>query len=1201
MNKFIHIHKVFCRENKPRQSLLDIHTLKQIVILKLTVILTLFFSLSVSASHSQSISINAKQISLEQALQEIKKQSGYAYLVDSKYLVNALPVTVEFTNFNVEEAMIAILADQPFTYSIKEDRIILKPKAVLERRAIQKFSVKGKVIAGLRNLPLEGASLKLLSSGKTYITNRNGEFTIEDVIEGEELVVSFVGYETTRLILTKDKPILSIVLKENANALNEVLVSTGYQKIKKELLTGAYASVNSEQLEQRTITSGNFLESLEGQLAGLVYNNRNPNTPADEQLTIRGVATFNGVKQPLIVIDGFPTDISLSAINPDIIASVTILKDAAASTIYGARAANGVIVIETKKGSIGAPQVSFTTSYSMMNGPDFNDLNLVNSADYIAIKRAKAELSTASRPTAVSIQFDPVTSIVYDLRENKITEAEANQKFSDLAAYNNLDEYTNLFYRTSLIQNHQLSLSGGNEGNNYRLGINYVKNKFNETHRNDDKITVNLKDIYAISDRFTLEFSGIYSHRNGSRKGDMPGFSTLLPYMRITDGNGNGLPNYGSLWVNDEMNALAISKGLFDIRTNPYNDFINKDVTETERSLRGQAVLNAKIIKGLDFDIGGAYDYNDREVDELFDEQQFTIRDLLNRSASLDAISGTALFKTVPRGDLLKKQSNKLNGYTFRSQLNANYTFGKDDKHEFYGILGAEVRKIETDGFLTSYFGYDPQTLISQPINMQILASSASVSGFPEFNFTRAFANQSTYYGQTNSDKRFRSFYSQATYIYNKKYILTGSARIDQSNLFGTDPESRNKPQWSAGLSWLVDKETFMEGTKDWLTHLKLRGAYGLTGNVPTSNGGKFVILGIYSMANVVPATVYHAIKSPENQSITWENTQNLNLGIDFGLLNNRVSGSLDVYSKKSDYVLGTTQADPSYGWISFSANTAKIDNKGMELSLNIQTLRQEDLSWNISLTGSFNKNEIKKVYNADPLAYKNTNLITASSPIEGYALNTLLSYDYTGLNEHGIPMMRTKSGEIKTLNSNDGIFLEDLINSGTATPKYVSGMGHSFRYKNFELYGMFMYYGGHVARVSHPIADVTYPLNGAAEYWRKPGDELHTDIPVLQLPFSDPNYGYLSYGKGIYRYSQASIRKADQINLRDIVFTYHIPSDFTKKISLSETAFRFQVQNAWRYTFSGNDVDMDAINPMVGTRGLNTKPSFIFSFTTNF
>lgn len=1178
-------------------------TRKIIMRIKITSFLLFLTIVHVCAKGFSQISVNEHNVPLEKVFSIIEKQSPYLFFYKEAE-IKPISISVKLKNASIEEILEACLKNLPFKYHIVSNTISVSAK---ERSVLTKLAsffaasadIKGKVTDS-SGQPLVGASIKVKGKAKHYKTNNKGEFFIDDVGVGATLIVTYVGYQASEITVDKENNGLTIVLIPVSKDLEEVMVSTGYQVIEKEQLTGAVSLITSDQMERRSIPSGNFLESLEGRLSGLAYN-RNPNTPTSEQLTIRGVATFDGVKSPLIVIDGFPTDINLNSINPNTISSVMVLKDAAASSIYGARAANGVIVIETKNGKQGKARINFNSLVSIQNEPDLNDLNLVASEEYISVKRAKSEVSTESRPGVNSIQFDPITALVYDKREGKITEGVLNQKLLEFGKYHNIDEYNKLFYRPSLTQNYDLSLSGGSESNNYRVGLNYIKNKGRIQYAGNDRVILNLKDNYTISNRFKLELGGIYAHENIEARGMLPDYNILLPYMRIADENGYGLPNYNSLRATDTKNNEAIALGLFDRRNNPYQDFLTEKNTSNVNSFRGQMRLNTKIVSGLNLDVGGAYEYTDNLSDILYNAQNFVVRDLLNKSAQKNPATGVALYTDIPSGDILKKNNTRLNSYTFRSQLNGNIKFGNNDKHHVYGILGAEIRKVETNGYLSSFFGYNGQTLRSGPVNLQDILTGSNAVGFPEFEFGRPSISATTYFNQSNSDKRFKSYYSQLTYILSDKYFATGSVRLDQSNLFGTDPKNRNKPQWSAGLSWIVSKEGFMQGMQNWLDDLKLRGAYGLTGNVPQSNSGRFVILSTSNRIDVTPASPYNAISSPENQSIRWENTKNLNLGIDFAILKNRVSGSLEYYNKNTSYLLASTPADPTSGWSSYRANTANISNNGIEVALNVRNLQNRNFGWTSTLNASLNTNKIVKVYNADPFAYKNTNLINSSAPIAGYALNTLLSYDYAGLNENGIPTMITRDGSVKTLASNDFIFLEDLINSGTTTPKYVAGLANSFRYKDLELFMMFMFYGGHVTRVKPPNPNSAFPLKGSSAYWKGKGDELNTDIISLKPPFSNPNYSQHSFGTSIYEYASQYIRKADQLILRDIVLSYHLPSGFGEKIKLSDTQLRVQVQNPWRYSFSGNNIDMEAIEPTKGMRGLTEQPSFIFSLITQF
>jgi TonB-linked SusC/RagA family outer membrane protein len=1178
---------------------------KILLIMRLTTLILITAIMQVNASSfAQKITLSEKNMPLSEILEEIRTQTGYDFLFKTVSLNQARKVSIRVKNAELKDVLDRLLAPQHLEYVIDNKSVIISKRTpgVFDRFSafFLAIDVRGRVADG-NGSPLAGASVKVEGSPQTYSTNSKGLFSISNVQENAVLTISYIGYKTTTVRLSKAVMPLVITLQEDLNELDQVAVYTGYQQIKAEQLTGAVSTITSKELEKRTIISGNFLESLEGRLAGLVYNNRNPNTPADERLSIRGVSTFDGVKSPLIVIDGFPTDIDINSINPNNIASVNILRDAAASTIYGARAANGVIVIETKKGAKGKPAISLRSAVSFQEGPDFGDLKLVRSEEYIAIKKDRVTNITASRPAVTGTQQDPVTSIVYDQREGLITEAEANQKLAELGQYHNLNSYNDLFYRTSLTQNYELAISGGGESNTYRMGVNFIGNNTRERNNNNDRIVFNLRDNLKISDRFNLDMSGIYSHQKNSSKGAIPAYTSLLPYKPIVDENGNGLPNYNNLRATDLNNSQAMAFGLYDRRANPYGDYLTDDNQGNINTLRAQLRLNTKIVKGLDFDLGGAYETSDERNDNLLDNQSFVVRDLLNRTALKDPSTGNALYTDVPQGDVLKKSSSRLNSYMFRAQLNANYKLGSSQQHEIFGILGTEVRKIETNSYLTSFFGYDDQTLLASPVNFQTLSARTNVSGFPQFSYGIASFNLDNYFNQRNSDRRFRSYYSQATYIYNKKYILSGSVRLDQSNLFGTDPKNRDKPQWSAGASWLIDQESFMEPAKNWISSLKLRAAYGLTGNVPTSQSGRFVLLTTSKRGNLTPASTTNSISSPENQSIRWENTKNLNLGLDFGMFNNRLTGTLDYYNKNTTYVLGSTPADPTTGWSTYLANTANIDNNGVELGLSFKNIQTSRFSWSTGLTGSFNENKIIKVYNGNPSGYRTNYIINSTTPNEGFALNSLVSYNYAGLNADGIPTMITRDGTVQTIASSNSIILTDLINSGTITPKFVSGLSNTLRYKDFELFAMFMFYGGHVARVAPANAEADYPISGSSNYWKQAGDETKTNIPALQPKFSSPNYSAHSFGKSVYTKAEDFVVKADQLRLRDVALTYHLPVNFLSRIKLADTQLRFQVQNAWRYTFSGNDIDMEAIDPVTGNRGLHTKPSFIFSFITQF
>jgi hypothetical protein len=383
--------------------------------------------------------------------------------------------------------------------------------------------------------------------------------------------------------------------------------------------------------------------------------------------------------------------------------------------------------------------------------------------------------------------------------------------------------------------------------------------------------------------------------------------------------------------------------------------------------------------------------------------------------------------------------------------------------------------------------------------------------------------------------------------------------------------------------------------------------ATGFNGNVPSSTSGPFLLL--KAGLNAVPAVAVpqYLVLSPENQSIRWETTRNLNLGLDYALFNNRISGTVDFYSKRTDDVFGEMSADPTTGFNSYRANTASISNHGLELMISSINIKGRHFNWQTQLTASFNHNKVLKVMAAESEA--SADLVVGMQLREGYPLNPLFSYDYGGLNELGQPYVYNRAKEKKVMNRLDDqivdVSFEDLIFSGTTVPKYVLGLNNQFTLGSFDLSFLFMYYGGHVMREQPPspytvaLPGDAYPLRGAAGYWKKPGDEMHTDIPGFPKYNQPGGFNYTAvYG---YTYAQRFIRKADYIRLRDLVLTYNVKSAFLQRSGLNRTQLRLQAQYLFRYTFSGNDIDPEAINRETGSRSLPAAPFYSFSFYTNF
>lgn len=1156
-----------------------------------------------------------KKTPLIQALDKVSAALGTRFVYEASLLTNKT-TTVDLSdlkNKQVEEVLKAILYPNNllFLYVDKNHYTIvarktkskgddhLLPDGDVSLPGDSMRQLRGKVMSNY-NEPLAGVTVR--AGRYAGATNNEGDFTLRVGAQETTLDATAIGWQPVHIdISPKNGSWYPITMQASTSQLKEIaIVSTGYQKIEKFQLTGAASTLSAKDYDQRTAVTGNFLENLEGKIPGLVYNS----LAAD--LSIRGVSTFDAVKRPLIVVDGFPTEIDISTINPNDIISVSVLRDAAAAAIYGVQASNGVIVIETKRGKSGKPVFSLRATYALQAKPDFGYLHYAGSEEYIQLMKDNVNLGGHDRQFyRPGNAIDPVYELLFRVKEGTLTADAADRQIAEMARYNNMADYKRLFYQTKTAQQVDFDVSGGNEKSTYLLGVNYVGETPTQRRSDNQRFVLNFANTYKFSDRFSFDFRAVYNN-SVNRSGKVVPYTDVPPHQRFTDDQGNPAPSFYSpnkgeiLTTSVAQNEIIKNLGLYDQLYYPYEELFANTKKLNLSALRLQGRLNTVLTKWLTLDLGGAYENQQTSDGLLRTDRAYSVRRLINTRAKKDPVTGRPLFIDLPTGSIYTLDNVKGTSYTVRGQLNLNKDMGA--KHNVSAIAGIEQRKRTESGIRSSYFGYDGQSLINKPINMQEL-SAYRVPVFKETGMLASTFFPEDYFKETSLDRRFMSYYAQATYIYDNKYIATGSFRIDQSNLFGADPAYKNKPLWSAGVSWRMHEENFLKPVH-WLDNLQLRIATGFNGNVPSTTSGPFLLL--TSVINVVPTVPVpsYEILSPENQSIRWETTRNFNVGLDYALFNNRISGSIDVYKKKTEDVFGALSSDPTTGFNGYNANTASISNNGLELMISSINIKARHFNWQTQVTAAFNHNKVLKVMPTD--AESSADIASGVLAQEGYPLNGIFAYRYGGLNALGQPFVYNRHKEKKVINMLDDdivdVGFEDLVFCGTTTPKYVLGLNNQFTLGDFDLSFLFMYYGGHVMRVGAPDPNEMlgdYPLQGASNFWKKPGDENYTDIPGYPKYGSPGDFNFTSrYG---YAFAEKFVRKADYIRLRDLILTYNLKSVFLQRNGLSRTQLRVQAQNVFRYTFSGNDIDTETIDRVSGTRSLPVQPFYSFSLYTHF
>lgn len=1182
---------------------------KQILrIVKLTVIIITALFIQVSAASKAQISIAVSNTPLSSVLSTLKKQSGYDFFYNDADIKNARLLTVKLNNVTLEEALTKCLRRQDLTYTIEDKIVVIKKKeSSLMAQVADVFTaidIRGSVL-DKDGIGLPNTSVRIKGSKMATVTNAEGVFEFKNISEHAILVISYIGYQTLEIKASDD--LSAIKLAIDMAKLEEVtIVSTGYRNIKQANLTGAAAVVDRKTYDQRVAVTGNFLESLEGKIPGLVYNS------TTGELSIRGVSTFDAVKQPLIVLDGFPTEVDIRSINPNDITSVTVLKDAAAASIYGARASNGVIVIETKRGKSGKPVFSFRSTLAYQGKQDFGDLNLGSALEYAQLEKDYVIASGQNRTTYTNakVPYSPVQAAVFDFKEGKISASILNQKISEIGGYDNLNAYKSLFYQRRLARQLDFDVSGGSEKNTYLIGANYVAEDHQYARTNDEKVLLNFASTHQFTPGIKFDFRGTYTNLYAKNPGNQISFNSFYPYEKLAGTSGEALPvsvgpnrnpYTGVTVANNESN---IGIGLYDNLYYPYAELDANRTESRSSALRFQGRLTAKLSNWLNLELGGVYEDETVIQDRLQTEAAFAVKRLLNYKATKDATTGAPIFGDLPKGDFLGRVNARTRDYTARGQLNFNYKT-PDGMHLISGIAGSEVRKLTQSSYLNTFFGYDGQSLIVKPVNFIKLANA----GLPAFatlpSLNRAAFIYENYFSEGYNDTRFISFYGEGTYTYQDKYALTGSLRLDKTNLFGADPKYRNKPFYSVGALWRLNNEDFL-ASLDWMTNLKIRTAYGVNGNVPSSNNGPFLILNSGLNYYISPIEQYYDVLSPSNQSLRWEQTKNYNLGLDYALFNNRIYGTVDYYRKSSIDVFGQYSSDPTSGFNEYNANTASILNKGLEFSINSFNIQTSTFSWQTQITASFNTNKVTQVKTASN-SDTGLPLVSVLNIQKGYPIDALFAYNYAGLNALGQPQIYGADGNKKMISTavaqSDEVSLEDLKYMGTTTPKQAIGLNNQFSAGSFDLSFLLMYYGGYVTRVQAPdptfVSSAGRTIEGALNYWKNAGDEQITDIPGFPT-INTPGY-FDAYAKTGYTYASKFVRKANHIRLRDIILTYNLKAPFVTRWGLNNMQIRAQVQNAYRFTFSGNDIDPDAIDRRNGTRSLTQKPFFSLSLYTNF
>lgn len=1031
--------------------------------------------------------------------------------------------------------------------------------------------LRGRAVDSLGN-PLPRVTVEEVGHSHAVRTDSDGHFSLTSKGRKGQLTFRHVGYrEEVRRFEDNTGP-LTVIMHPAVADIQEVdVVSTGYQTVPKERATGSFEHIDNELFNTRT--DGNVLERLEGLVPGLQFDNREGNP----QLNVRGINTLSPTMMDvLVVVDNFPYQGDIANINPNDVESVTVLKDAAAASIWGSRAGNGVIVVTTKKGSTSG-QVSVEYS-SILNGTEKPDLfyhSDMKTADFMEVERFLFEQGhydatyNGNARTKNSTVFSPFVELLYRQKKGEADQQDVERFVADHRDIDYRKELLDLFYRSPFEQQHFVAIGNRTPNLSNRISVGYDHRRGNRVGMANSRLNLRAVTKLDLSKRLSAEGRLAFAEGRSDLYPDLMGYgyspgggrSDLYPYARFRDEQGNALPIANS--YNLEYVMGLTDSPLLDWVYRPADEIGTSVSSSQRRHINAQVMLDYRPIDGLSLSLHYNMDAESNDFDILRRETSFFARNLINRFTQ---VSGETVKHIVPVGGIKSSTIRNMQGHNFRGQAHYQGTFGHD--HDIALLAGGELTDRVSDSRIFRVYGYDEELMLSQSVDL--------VNTYPIYDGLASNSRIPGEGGQSQSIRHMLSVYSNLGYTYKRRYGLSFSARKDASNLFGVKTNDKWNPLWSAGGSWTISREPFMEEV-GWMDNLRVRATYGHSGN----SGGVANILPLIShMSGSGVTTLPRAIVTTlSNPGLRWEDVRTVNFGLDFSLWKNTISGSLELYDKKSTDLLSNDRMDITTGYSSITRNVAELAGRGMDAKLSGR-YRIGRASGQSALNFSHSHTVVKDFFGtafAGTIYAENTG--KSINPVLDKELYPVFSYKFAGLDpENGDPQGYLQ-GEVSkeyTKLINDSV--QHLVYHGTALPPYYGSFMQEFTWKNVRLSFLLSYKFGHYFQKSTiSYSSLFSSWSGHSDYerrWQKPGDEQHTDVPSMVYPLA-------SNRDRFYASSSANILDGALLRLQDIGLDYRTE---TKLFSRQVRAVVFFKANnlglLWRANKQGLDPDYYGLPP---------------------
>ncbi|MEW7278447.1 SusC/RagA family TonB-linked outer membrane protein [Aquimarina sp. 2201CG1-2-11] len=1156
-----------------------------------TYVLCLCFGLSSiyakNAYGQKKIDIDVNEVSIERFFEEIQKKSNFIFFYNDDVVDELKKISLKTNKESITSILKRVLSNNNLAFKIIDRQIIITKE---EKPKITQQIVSGKITDN-KGTPLLGVTILIEGENKGVTSDFDGNYEIP-ANKGQVLVFSYIGMKEKK-VPVGDSTVIDVTLEDDVEGLEEVVI-TGYQNIKKVFFTGASQSLKAADIKLEGVPD--VSRSLEGRAAGVSIQNVTGTFGATPKITIRGSSSILGDTKPIWIIDGAiqeeiinlslndlvsgDTNTLLSSavagLNAADIENIEILKDASATALYGARALNGVVVITTKSGKRNEKTtVNYSSEYAVRAIPRYNQFNLLNSQETVSIYRELESKGFLSLPNSLQGRFGGIYNLMYNRINTFNPETnsfllantpEAKARFLQQYELANTDWFKTLF-RPTPTQTHSLSFSGGGENSAQYASIGYFTDPGWTIADRVRRLTGNLRNTYFLGKKHkvTVLIQGSYRDQNApgsfdrqtdvvngsfNRDFDINPFSYALNTSRAIrprDNQGNleyTRYNWAPFNILNELKTNTTELKVLDLK------FQGEFETKLTENLKYNFLGTARYANSTnehkvreDSNVAGAYRSNETTIVE--DANIFLFSDPDDPNSRPQVV--------LPSGGIYTRRENRIVTYNFRNTLDFTKELG--DKSDLRVYLGQEFRFVDREQSFNRGFGYQ--------------FSRGGVPFTDPDIINKLILDGGNYFGLTQSRERGMTFFTTATYAFDKKYILNVTGNYEGSNRAGKSSSTRWLPTYNIGAKWNIDQEPFIQDVS-WISKLAFRPSYGLVGLLADNVSNNLAVFRNVLTDRFNPNTRENAINIDElqNTELTWEKTLELNLGLEAGFLDNRISFVADVYFRKGKDLIDQLRTSGVGGQAIKLANNANMTTNGVELQLNTNNIVTPNFTWNTTINFSYFDQEITELQQRpnvfDLVSQTGGNAI-------GFPRGSLFSFQFDKLDERGVPTF-VFNDDRDPITGVDFQEIENILDylkyEGPIEPNYSGGISNNFTYKNWGLSFFATFSAGNKIRLdpyySSRYSDLSVFPKEFTDRWISPGDENITNVPVIpsRRLINEVGTNEIARAYNAYNFSSERIADGSFIRMKNISLSYAFNKEMLDAIKLSSVRLTFQSTN---------------------------------------